>query len=136
MNGPTIRQRAVLATIAKHIAVEGYPPTLRELCVMIGVRSTNAACDHIRLLKLKGLLSRDASAARSIRVTDEGWEAAGVPKPAHQMPKPLRREPTGTVILPTRCAECSAANFDEYAACRLCRRLRRERAAAPAAELE
>jgi DNA-binding MarR family transcriptional regulator len=61
-----------LAAIARSIETRGFPPTLRELCDAMGVRSTNAASDHLRRLERAGLIDTTAAQARAIRITDAG----------------------------------------------------------------
>jgi len=55
---PTARQRAVLDVIAKSISTRGYPPTVREIGKVLGMRSPNAVQQHIDALRKKGLLRR------------------------------------------------------------------------------
>lgn len=63
----TDRQSEVLRFIAKSIASNGYPPTVREVGDKFGMSCTGAN-DHIKALVRKGWLSRAAGRARSLRI--------------------------------------------------------------------
>lgn len=69
----TERQRVVLDTLKRFITEHGFPPTRRELGILIGASAyVRAAGDHLKALERKGyiVLSKDVK-ARSIRVIDE-----------------------------------------------------------------
>jgi repressor LexA len=51
MNKLTDRQRMVLEYICVSIQDRGYPPTLREIGLKLGIRSTNGVNDHLRALE-------------------------------------------------------------------------------------
>ena len=76
----TSRQLEILAIIAKHLRDEKIPPTMREIGVAAGIKSTNAINDHLRALDDKGLLGRKPLLSRGIWVTDAGARAlVGLP---------------------------------------------------------
>jgi repressor LexA len=70
MNKLTDRQRMVLEYICHSIQDRGYPPTLREIGVKLGIRSTNGVNDHLRALERKGYLTREDMKSRTLRPTD------------------------------------------------------------------
>ena len=63
----TERQQKVLDFIAASIERRGYPPTLREIGVHFGIRSTNGVNDHLRALEKKGHLQREDLKSRALR---------------------------------------------------------------------
>src|SRR3954462_15828167 len=63
----TDRQRAVLDFISDSIERRGYPPTLREIGVHMGIRSTNGVNDHLKALEKKGYLEREDLKSRALR---------------------------------------------------------------------
>jgi repressor LexA len=69
------RQRDAFEAIAAHLAAHGYAPTTRELCGLLGVRSTNAVSDLLFALEKKG-------AIRVRRGRTRGIELPGAPVPA------------------------------------------------------
>ncbi|MDQ3035000.1 MAG: transcriptional repressor LexA [Myxococcota bacterium] len=70
MNKLTDRQRMVLDYICESIQDRGYPPTLREIGLKLGIRSTNGVNDHLRALERKGYLTREDMKSRTLRPTD------------------------------------------------------------------
>lgn len=70
---PTARQLEVLRLIAEGIHA-GLPPSIAELGVALGIRSTNAVDDHLQALTRKGLLEpRHPRRARDLALTKAGW---------------------------------------------------------------
>ena len=67
MNKLTDRQRMVLEYICESIQDRGYPPTLREIGLKLGIRSTNGVNDHLRALERKGYLTREDMKSRTLR---------------------------------------------------------------------
>lgn len=63
----TKRQGEVLEVIARHIEEMGYPPTIRELGDVLGIRSTNGVNDHLKALEKKGYLTREDAKSRTMR---------------------------------------------------------------------
>jgi repressor LexA len=63
----TDRQREILDFITQSIRERGYPPTLREIGLDFGIRSTNGVNDHLRALEKKGYLQREDLKSRALR---------------------------------------------------------------------
>src|ERR1700709_2257031 len=63
----TDRQREILDFITRSITARGYPPTLREIGLHFGIRSTNGVNDHLRALEKKGHLQREDLKSRALR---------------------------------------------------------------------
>jgi repressor LexA len=63
----TDRQREILDFISRSIQERGYPPTLREIGLHFGIRSTNGVNDHLRALEKKGHLQREDLKSRALR---------------------------------------------------------------------
>jgi repressor LexA len=63
----TERQREILDFITQSIRERGYPPTLREIGLDFGIRSTNGVNDHLRALEKKGYLQREDLKSRALR---------------------------------------------------------------------
>ena len=60
----------VYGAIIDYINEHQYPPTLREICKMTGISSTNTVHHHIERLTLEGKLESDAGmgSPRALRV--------------------------------------------------------------------
>jgi repressor LexA len=78
MLGLTQRQQMVLDYIRQSISDRGYPPTLREIGLQMGIRSTNGVNDHLRALERKGYLTREDMKSRALRPVREPLFARGV----------------------------------------------------------
>src|SRR3954471_385730 len=65
--GLTERQQEILDFISQSIVERGYPPTLREIGLHFGIRSTNGVNDHLRALEKKGYLQREDLKSRALR---------------------------------------------------------------------
>jgi repressor LexA len=63
----TDRQRDILEFITQSIRERGYPPTLREIGLHFGIKSTNGVNDHLRALEKKGYLEREDLKSRALR---------------------------------------------------------------------
>ncbi|MGJ8524626.1 LexA repressor [Halomonadaceae bacterium LMG 33818] len=64
----TRRQQEVLDLITETVATHGYPPTRAEIARSLGFRSANAAEEHLKALKRKGVIEMIPGASRGIRV--------------------------------------------------------------------
>lgn len=78
---PTPRQAAVLEFIRSCIGEGHPPPTYREIAEHFGFRSANAAADHVRALRRKGLLATGPRQARGLRPTPVTEASKGTPSP-------------------------------------------------------
>jgi repressor LexA len=63
----TQRQQQILDFITASIHERGYPPTLREIGVHFGIKSTNGVNDHLKALEKKGFLRREDLKSRAMR---------------------------------------------------------------------
>lgn len=64
----TDRQGEVLAAIKRLTGAKGYAPTIRELATDLGITSTNGVEAHLVELERKGLITRTAGVARSLKL--------------------------------------------------------------------
>ncbi|MDR7464814.1 MAG: LexA repressor [Armatimonadota bacterium] len=69
MRALTNRQRRVLQVISDYQRANGYPPTIRELCSLLGLRSTSTICSYLNALERKGAIARAPASPRAIRIT-------------------------------------------------------------------
>ncbi len=64
----TGRQQEVLEGIYRIAQEKGYPPTVREIGNLLGLRSSCTVQRHLEALERKGYLKRDRTKARSIEI--------------------------------------------------------------------
>jgi repressor LexA len=65
----TPRQREVYIAIEAVIAQRGHPPTVRELCKTIGVRSSATVAVKLNALKRDGFITWEPGKSRTIKIT-------------------------------------------------------------------
>lgn len=83
----TDRQRAILAVIHRHVDAHGYPPSVREICNAVGLRSTSSVHAQLAQLEHKGYLRRDPTKPRAIEVhRDLGTPLEDRPVPQRNVP--------------------------------------------------
>ena len=68
----TARQAEILDFIQRFIEVTGMPPTRAEMARELGFRSANAAEEHLRALKRKGVIELLPGTSRGIRLLEAG----------------------------------------------------------------
>ena len=71
MENLTIRQQEIFDFIKEEIEFNGYPPTRSEIAKVFGFKSPNAAEDHLKALKRKGVLNIVSGASRGISINKE-----------------------------------------------------------------
>jgi len=64
----TNRQHKVLQYIDKHLQAKGFPPTLQEIGMAIGLTNVNAVRGHVLALEKKGYITKAPDRARSIQI--------------------------------------------------------------------
>lgn len=91
-------QEKILTFIKQEVREKGYPPSVREICEAVSLKSTSTVHGHLQRLEKKGLLHRDEMKPRAIEVLGEeepetppvvtvpllGEVAAGAPITAEQ----------------------------------------------------
>lgn len=67
----TDKQQQILTYIKQSLKDKGYPPSVREICIAVGLSSTSTVHSHLNTLEKKGFIRRDPSKPRTIEVLDE-----------------------------------------------------------------
>lgn len=67
----TIKQQEILDFIKSEINSKGYPPSVREICSAVGLKSTSTVHGHLDRLEKRGLIRRDPTKPRAIEVLDD-----------------------------------------------------------------
>ena len=79
MDPLTKRQQQVLTIITQSIEERGYPPTMREIGELMGIRSTNGVNDHLKALERKGFIIREDLKSRTLRPVTVEPQPASIP---------------------------------------------------------
>lgn len=67
----TAKQSEILEYIKKEILNKGYPPSVREICEAVRLKSTSSVHSHLETLEKNGYIRRDPTKPRAIEITDD-----------------------------------------------------------------
>lgn len=70
-NQITSKQQEILAYLKDCILSKGYPPSVREICDAVKLKSTSSVHSHLATLEQKGYIHRDATKPRAIEILDD-----------------------------------------------------------------
>ena len=62
------KQKEILEYMISSVRAKGYPPSVREICVATGLKSTSTVHGHLSRLEKKGYIKRDPSKPRAIEL--------------------------------------------------------------------
>lgn len=63
-------QNKILEFIRQEIEEKGYPPSVREICAAVGLKSTSTVHAHLNTLEKKGFIRRDSTKPRALELLD------------------------------------------------------------------
>ena len=66
----------ILEYIKEMILKKGYPPTVREICETVKLKSTSSVHSHLEQLERNGYIRRDPTKPRTIEITDDTFNLA------------------------------------------------------------
>ena len=72
-----LRKQRIIEYIATTVRESGYPPSVREIAAAVGLASTSAVHHHLTALEKEGLLERDATQSRALRLTPAAQLSSG-----------------------------------------------------------
>lgn len=70
MNNLKDKQLEIYEFLKVFTANKGYPPSVREICDAVNLKSTSTVHGHLKRLEKKGLLRRDPTKPRALEITD------------------------------------------------------------------
>jgi repressor LexA len=68
IEGKRNKQLEIYEFMKSHILLKGYPPSVREICEAVGLKSTSTVHGHLERLEKKGLIRRDPTKPRAIEL--------------------------------------------------------------------
>ena len=71
------REKNILSFMKKEIRQKGYPPTVREICQALGIKSTSTVHKDIENLVNAGYIIKDPSKPRALNIVDDVPNADG-----------------------------------------------------------
>ena len=69
----TPKQEEILNFIKQEILSKGYPPSVREICEAVTLKSTSSVHAHLESLERKGYIRKDPTKPRTIEVVDDSF---------------------------------------------------------------
>ncbi|MGL5674915.1 MAG: transcriptional repressor LexA [Cellulosilyticaceae bacterium] len=66
----TTKQEQIFHFIKDVLNAKGYPPSVREICLAVGLKSTSTVHSHLNKLEEKGFIRRDPTKPRAIEILD------------------------------------------------------------------
>lgn len=100
----THKQEEILSYIKNEILERGFPPTVREICQTVGLKSTSSVHSHLESLEKNGYIRRDPTKPRAIEILDDSFNM-------------LRREMVNVPVVGTVAAGqpiLAEQNIDSY----------------------
>lgn len=72
------KQTEILEYIKEEQLKKGYPPSVREICKAVGLKSTSSVHAHLASLEENGYIRRDPTKPRAIEIIDDDLHCQGV----------------------------------------------------------
>lgn len=69
----TKKQTEILEYIKTQILNKGYPPSVRDICTAVDLKSTSSVHAHLETLEKNGYIRRDPTKPRAIEIIDENF---------------------------------------------------------------
>lgn len=73
------REKEILEYMKKEITKKGYPPTVREICAAMNIKSTSTAHKDLERLEQKGFIKKDPSKPRALMLTELATSDSEIP---------------------------------------------------------
>ncbi|MBQ3665527.1 MAG: transcriptional repressor LexA [Lachnospiraceae bacterium] len=70
------KQQEILDYIKTEIVNRGYPPTVRDICNAVNLKSTSSVHSHLETLEREGYILRDKTKPRAIEIVDDSFNMA------------------------------------------------------------
>lgn len=68
------KQQQILEFMKDEILAKGYPPSVREICEAVNLKSTSSVHSHLETLEKNGYIRRDPTKPRAIEIVDDGFQ--------------------------------------------------------------
>lgn len=69
----TAKQQEILEYIKSEILNKGFPPSVREICEAVHLKSTSSVHSHLETLEKNGYIRRDPTKPRTIEILDDNF---------------------------------------------------------------
>lgn len=65
------KQLEILEYMKSEILMKGYPPSVREICEAVSLKSTSSVHSHLECLEKNGYIRKDPTKPRAIEIIDD-----------------------------------------------------------------
>ncbi len=69
------KQQNILDFMKSEILTKGYPPSVREICEAVSLKSTSSVHAHLETLEKNGYIRRDQTKPRAIEILDDEFSS-------------------------------------------------------------
>lgn len=69
----SVKQQEILEYIKSQILDRGFPPTVRDICEAVHLKSTSSVHSHLETLEKNGYIRRDPTKPRAIEILDDSF---------------------------------------------------------------
>lgn len=85
-NHMTPKQQAVFDYIKQCVIERNYPPSVRDICAAVGLKSTSSVFTYINDLETMGLIKKDPAHPRALMITTSEFHAEEPEREVAQIP--------------------------------------------------
>ena len=71
----SVKQQEILDYLKQEILRRGFPPSVREICDAVDLKSTSSVHAHLEALEKHGYIRKDATKPRAIEILDDDFRA-------------------------------------------------------------
>lgn len=71
----TPKQQEILDFMKDEILTKGFPPSVREICAAVNLKSTSSVFSHLEKLEKNGYIRRDPTKPRTIEILDDNFNS-------------------------------------------------------------
>lgn len=68
------KQQEILEYIKSQILERGFPPSVRDICEAVHLKSTSSVHSHLETLEKNGYIRRDSTKPRAIEILDDSFQ--------------------------------------------------------------
>ena len=68
------KQKEILDFLKEEILRKGYPPSVREICDAVNLKSTSSVFAHLETLEKNGYIRKDPTKPRAIEIVDDSFQ--------------------------------------------------------------
>ena len=71
------RNEQILECIKSYMLAHNYPPSVRDICEMVGIKSTSTVFAHLQQMRSAGMIDFEDTIPRTITVTGVEYREVG-----------------------------------------------------------